>query len=557
MTKLIITDKEILKQYAPENRLWQGIPSIEVTKGGRIFVTFYSGSVGERIGNYCLVLVSDDGGKTFSEPVCASYYEDHRCFDPCLWIDPLGRLWFTWSIMPDDYLYASICAQPDADELIWSNPFPVGEDIMMNKPTVLSTGEWLFPIAIWKRNMRGVYQFPPIDDDTKIPGAYSYKTTDNGKTFERLGGADVDKRDFDEHVILELSDGRLATYVRTSYGVGVSYSYDRGKTWTKGEDSGFGGAESRFQITRLKSGRLLMINHKDTKKRTNLAAMLSDDEGKTWKYSLMLDDREWVSYPDCTEADDGFIYVTYDRERGGSSLETTYSKAREILIARFTENEIMDGKISNEKSYLRRIVSKLGKYAHEEENPYGEPDRYSYEELAEVLLKNNKDNILGKLFEYYPTNCVNLQKLDSEKLDTLIDSINKSESNLEILTQIISLVRSVSDECVDAPPLVNRVKEFLLKYPNEDITVKDIAKKIGVSYHYMLHQFKKITGTTVTAYRNELKLSQAKRMLVQTTNSLSDIAHKCGFASSSYFSKMFMEAEKMSPSDYRKLNKAN
>lgn len=550
---MIITDKGNLRQYAPENRLWQGIPSIEVTKGGRIFVTFYSGSVGERIGNYCLVLISDDGGKTFSEPVCAAFLEQHRCFDPCLWIDPLGRLWFVWAIMPDDKLYVSVCDNPDADVLEWSQPRAIGEDIMMNKPIVLTTGEWIFPIAVWLRPMRKMYRIPY--DETRIPGAYAYKTVDNGKTFERLGGADVDKRDFDEHVILELKDSRLATYVRTSYGIGVSYSYDRGKTWTKGEDSGFGGAESRFQIQRLKSGRLLMINHKDTNKRTNLAAMLSDDEGKTWKYSLMLDDREWVSYPDCKEADDGFIYVTYDRERGGSTLETTYSKAREILIARFTEEEIIQGKISNKDSYLRVIVSKLGKYAQEKDNPYKEPNRYSYEELAQLLLEEHKDSLMEKLFEFYPLNCMNIKKLDNQKLDTLIDSLESDENKLEILAEIISMVRNAFDECSDESPLANNVKEFLLKNPEEEITVKEIAEKLGVSYHYMIHQFKKTTGTTVIAFRNELKLSLAKRMLVQTDSPLTEIAQKCGFGSSSYFSKTFMASEKMSPSDYRKMNK--
>lgn len=549
---MIITDRETLKKYAPENRLWQGIPGIEVTKKGRIFITFYSGAVGERIGNYSLVLISDDGGKAFSEPVCAAYYEDHRCFDPCLWIDPLGRLWFAWAVMPDDKLYVSVCDNPDAELISWSQPRAIGEDIMMNKPIVLSTGEWLFPIAVWLRPMRKMYRIPY--DETKIPGAYVYKTSDNGKTFERLGGADVDKRDFDEHVIVEHEDGRLATYVRTSYGIGVSYSYDRGKTWTKGVDSGFGGAESRFQIQRLKSGRLLMINHKDTNKRTNLAAFLSDDDGKTWKHSLMLDDREWVSYPDCTEGNDGFIYVTYDRERGGSSLETTYSKAREILISRFTEDEIINGRITNKGSYLKVIVSKLGKYAHEEENPYKEPDRYSYEELAEILLNEHKDCILEKLFEYYPANCMDLKKLDNAKLDALIDSLDSAENKTEVLAGIISMVRTAFDKCSETAPLVNSVKEFLLKNPGEEITVKEIAQKIGVSYHYMLHQFKKITGTTVTAFRRELKLSLAKRMLVQTDSNLSDIAQKCGFGSSSYFSKMFMASENMSPSDYRKLN---
>ena len=82
-----------------------------------------------------------------------------------------------------------------------------------------------------------------------------------GKTFERIGGADVPKRSFDEHMVLELSDGVLAMYVRANYGIGVSYSYDRGRTWTKGIDSGLGGPCSRFFIRRFPTSQILTTSH--------------------------------------------------------------------------------------------------------------------------------------------------------------------------------------------------------------------------------------------------------------------------------------------------------
>ncbi len=549
---MIHTDKKFLCTCAPEYRLWQGIPSVEVTPKGRVFATFYSGSVGERIGNYALVTVSDDGGKTFGEPVVGAYLENHRCFDPCLWIDPLGRLWFTWAVMPDDGTYASICENPDADELRWSDAFFVGKNIMMNKPIVLSSGEWLFPIAVWLKSMRGLYKIP--FEETVEPGAYVYKTVDNGKTFERLGGADVPRRDFDEHVILEMADGRLANYVRTDYGVGVSYSYDRGKTWSKGVDSGLGGAESRFQIRRLKSGRILMVNHIDTRKRTNLAACLSEDEGKTWKYKLMLDDREWVSYPDFAEGADGSIYVIYDRERGGTTLETAYSKAREILLARITEDDIIAGKIKDEKSYLRHVISKLGKYAKEEENPYGEFGRYSNKELAEILIRDYPDEITSKLFDYYAIDCVNVKRLDNEKIDAVTKKIENGEKSEELVCELISLMREGACDITKESMLVDDVKNTILA-SEDDLSVSDIAKKLGYSVHYMMHHFKKITGITVNNYKNELKITKAKKLLVDSDISITHIAHMCGFCSSSYFSEVFMNSEKVSPSEYRSLLK--
>ena len=50
-TIMLYTETKELQKYRDSKRLWQGIPSIEVTKRGRIFLTFYSGGVKEEIGN--------------------------------------------------------------------------------------------------------------------------------------------------------------------------------------------------------------------------------------------------------------------------------------------------------------------------------------------------------------------------------------------------------------------------------------------------------------------------------------------------------------------------
>lgn len=362
---MFITDKNELQKYAAPYRVWQGIPSIEVTAKGRIFSTFYSGGVTEQIGNVVVLLKSDDG-ENFGEPIAAAYVDDHRCYDPCLWIDPLGRLWFEWALQPDQMVYAVICEDPDAEELVWGEPFPIAGDVMMNQPVVLSSGEWLFPIAVWKDGVVAVKSELSNRGEDRL--AYVYRTTDQGKTFERLGGVDMPQRCFDEHMVLELSDGRLAMYVRTYYGIGVAYSDDKGLTWTQGEDSDLGGPCSRFHIRRLPSGRVLLINHVNFNGRNNLTALLSEDDGKTWKYQLLLDERDNVSYPDAGMTPDGSIYVTYDRERGGylDSMDKVYKCAREILYAKITEEDIMAGKLVSEGSKLKCIISKLGEYALED-----------------------------------------------------------------------------------------------------------------------------------------------------------------------------------------------
>ncbi len=372
---MLITEKELLKKYDAPYRIWQGIPGIERSRGGRLFVTFYSGGTKEAYGNYVVLLKSDDDGRSFSPPVAVAYHsEDYRCYDPCLWVDPLGRLWFVWSIMPERAVYAVICDDPDADTLVWGDEFVIGHDTMLNKPLVTSSGRWLFPIAVFAEKLQKL-QHDVIDvapTQTKESGAFLYESTDCGKSFRRLGTPDLTARSFDEHMVLELKDGRLMMLTRTFYGISQTYSADGGHTWSEEQPFSLGGPNSRFYIRRLKSGRILLINHYLYTGRNNLTALLSDDECRTWKGRLLLDERDEVSYPDAVESEDGYIYVIYDRERGcfKKNFEEAKRSAREILMAKITEEDILCGRLTDSGSRLRQVVSRLGDYAGDAESMF-------------------------------------------------------------------------------------------------------------------------------------------------------------------------------------------
>ncbi len=552
---MLITNKSLLKNYYSDKRVWQGIPGIAVTKKGRTFISFYSGGTKETYGNYA-VLIKSDNGIDFGEPIAVVKKEgSFRCFDPVLWIDPLDRLWFIWNVMPGEEVMASICEAPDADTLVWSKEFYIGRGIMMNKPTVLSSGEWLFPIAIWKFDIYTNFRKKAITVDD-IAGAYVYKTADNGKSFIRLGAADVYNRSFDEHMVYEKENGVLRMLVRLKNGIGESYSYDRGKKWSSGHTTELGGPSSRFFISRLRSGRILLINHYNFTKRNNLSAFLSEDDGVTFPYRLMLDERSSVSYPDAIETDDGYINITYDRERGcfKPSLEEAYSSAREILTARITEDDIISGKLTSKESYLKRVVCKLGHLAEGIIDPYYDSEIKSSEISAELIADSENDPI-DAVFERYPTNCANACNYDSKKLDTLISRFRETENKDEkILKDIIDLVRSIPQNKTNEP-IVESVMEFVKIHLCDDILVSEIAERFNVSVYYLSHVFKSSTGTTLTEYRNELRLTKAKKLLIDTDMSIMRIASSVGFDSVSYFTESFSRSELISPTKYRQLHK--
>jgi len=91
-------------EFAEAARTWQGIPGIERTAKGRLWVTWYSGDLAEGgMDNYGLAATSANDGKSWSKP--SPIYQGPkgtRIGDPLPWIDPKGRLWIFYSQVTAD-----------------------------------------------------------------------------------------------------------------------------------------------------------------------------------------------------------------------------------------------------------------------------------------------------------------------------------------------------------------------------------------------------------------------------------------------------------------------
>ncbi|MDD7158690.1 MAG: exo-alpha-sialidase [Firmicutes bacterium] len=550
--KMIISDAEQLKEYEPGGRVWQGIPSFERTKKGRCFSVFYTGETGEMNGNYCTLAVSDDG-ENWRDPVIVTYAgKDRRCYDPNVWIDPLGRLWLIWSVMPDLAVYAAICDHPDADELVFGEERRIGTGVMLNKPTVLSSGEWMFPIAVWKESVISPYDAQKI----KVPRlAFVVRTVDEGKTFTRLGGVDMPDRCFDEHMIVELKDGRLAMFVRTYYGIGVSYSFDGGFTWSDGKDTGILSPNSRFFVRKLSSGNVLLVTN-DSRRREKMTAFVSTDDCKTWQGGLLLDKRDLVSYPDCVESD-GCIYITYDCERGNPrTLEATQKEAREILYARFTEADALAGKNVSGKCDFKKIISKLGKYDGKK-NPYSEKKYFTDDEYVDYLMTlPSADDVMKRLYSDGVTCYVIKDAARRERADVLFEMLEKTENADEkrkILFELTEIFKQNKREyaVTDETDLIEKIIAYIGEHYGEELNLDVIAKQFAISRYYLCHAFKRQTGTSVAKFITSRRIYMAKKMLKDSFATITDIGYECGFSDSAYFTKTFRRAEGISPGVYR------
>ncbi len=331
--------------FQTPRRLWQGCPTIERTPGGRLLAGWYSGGMREPdMQNYNLLVRSDDGGNTWSEPILVVESDQKhglRCIDIQLWLDPTGKLWLFWTqtigwgtFDPEHReTWAMTTREPDADQILWSEPSFVSDGFLRCKPTVLGDGRYL--LCAYENESQ----------------AYLYsESADQGQSWVRRHGGRKVPTFFDESMILEQRDGTLRLFARTGNSgfIAESVSHDGGKSWSDGKNSSLVAPGSRFYIARLKSGNLLRVNNDSAAERRNLTAFLSRDDGASWPYSILLDERAETSYPDVAQGDDGFIYIVHDWNR---------TSDKGIFLSRLTEADMIAGGLTTDRSCVRLLVN--------------------------------------------------------------------------------------------------------------------------------------------------------------------------------------------------------
>jgi AraC-like DNA-binding protein len=91
-----------------------------------------------------------------------------------------------------------------------------------------------------------------------------------------------------------------------------------------------------------------------------------------------------------------------------------------------------------------------------------------------------------------------------------------------------------------------------IKLNFKDISIKQLSEHFHFNEDYFNRLLKSKTGMTYIQYVQNLRLEEAKRLLLHTELTIDEIVTKVGYSNKGYFYRIFIEKNNMTPARYRK-----
>ena len=133
----------------------------------------------------------------------------------------------------------------------------------------------------------------------------------------------------------------------------------------------------------------------------------------------------------------------------------------------------------------------------------------------------------------------------------------QSESEKLLLEIHQKFLKATSNK--KTPAWVEELKSMIQDQIDTSLTLKEIAKQMDVNPSYVSREFSKhFDQPSFGEYVRNLRIEKAKELLIETKNTLTEIAYLTGFSDQSHFTRIFKKHTGENPSIFRKnLGKSN
>ncbi|MGM9649836.1 MAG: response regulator [Butyricicoccaceae bacterium] len=99
---------------------------------------------------------------------------------------------------------------------------------------------------------------------------------------------------------------------------------------------------------------------------------------------------------------------------------------------------------------------------------------------------------------------------------------------------------------------IHSITRFLQEHLTEEISLSVLAERFYLNPQYISQLFKSEIGVGFLAYLTNIRMEQAKKLLLTTSLSIAEVSEQSGYGDYRVFTKVFKKTEGITPSQYRR-----
>ena len=168
-----------------------------------------------------------------------------------------------------------------------------------------------------------------------------------------------------------------------------------------------------------------------------------------------------------------------------------------------------------------------------------------------------------ELSKYVPENPVLSKDRVSKEVVNAVACLTQSQEPAAgrayvqiLLAKTIPLLTLREREKPGSGDIVDRAVAYVASHFREPMSLGEMASDLGVSRYVLSRVFSGTFHTNFNQYINEIRLSYACELLEYTDRTITEIGMDAGFGSQRTFNRVFREVHRMTPREYRRLQRA-
>lgn len=254
-----------------------------------------------------------------------------------------------------------------------------------------------------------------------------------------------------------------------------------------------------------------------------------------------------------------YIYFSHDKKTNRMRGLHAHRRHELYYLAKGSTKYIIDDEIYNVESGDVVFIPK-GHYHMTDSGSCDNIERYLLA-FDDALFDEDTEVLLSELMRL---RLINIPVSKVEGLEERFASLERTTAmegylrdatvkayTLSVIAFICRHKREFIHRVSESDKIVHEISEYISSHYGEDLSLSTLSRTFSVSESHLSRKFKDVSGMGLNEYVTHVRIMNAERFLGEGV-SVTEVAERCGFNDSNYFSTVFKKIKGITPLRFRK-----